>query len=444
MDFLKDKPGALFRKYLFASIGIALVVSIYSIVDMVAIGQSEGELGAAAMAVLLVPFGINSVIAVLCGIGGSVLMSNARGRGEMEEGHRYFTCAAILMAVIGGSCWLLLYTQREPVLTAFGASDPATLAKAMEYAEPLLAFMPAFFYPQFISAFIRNDGAPNLALTAVITGGVINMFGDWYLVFPLGMGMRGAAVATVSGVCVQSVIMSLHFFSRRCRLRLVRVSGLGKYFRRILASGFGASVLDLGNVVVVVMLNNQIVAYGATTELAVYGVISSVGALFQAVYSGVGLAMQPLVSTNFGDRQYGRMRRFWKYGLTAVLCLAAVFVALCEFWPGALIRLFVVPTPEIMQAAPGIVRLYGLSFLFLGFNIISTYYLQSELHGRQAMLIALLRSVIAISAFVYLLPLALGITGVWLAVPAAEGLTCLLAARFMRRTLAHPELPAGA
>ena len=410
-------------------------MSIYSIVDMIAIGQSEGPVGAAAMAVLLVPFGIYSVVAVLCGIGGSVRMANARGRGDMTAGNQYFTAALGLVTVSTLAFWALLFFCRRPVLTAFGASDSATLAKTLEYADWLLGFMPVFVYSQFLGAFIRNDGAPNLVFASVIAGGIVNMFGDWYLVFPLGMGMRGAAIATVAGSCVQAGLLLTYFFSRRCRLRLQSVPDPLKACTRILGAGLGAGILALGNVVLVIMVNNQITVWGTTTELAVYGVISSVSALFQAMFGGVAEAVQPLISANLGGARYGRVRTFWRLGFTTTLLFAAVFVLVSELQPVPLIRLFVNATPEVLAAAPAIVRLYSAAYLFLGINVLAIYFLQSALLNRQAMIVALLRSIAAAGAFVYLLPLFFGIAGVWASIPASEALTCVFAAVFVHNAL---------
>ena len=141
-------------------------------------------------------------------------------------------------------------------------------------------------------------GAPGLAMAAVIIGGCVNIFGDWFFGFPLGMGMTGAALATVIGTCVQVIIMCLHFFSRKCTLRLVKPNHIMPAIRQTLSIGFGASILDLGTVILAIIMNNQIMRYGNATALAVYGVVATISSLFQALYCGVGQAIQPIVSAN--------------------------------------------------------------------------------------------------------------------------------------------------
>ena len=132
------------------------------------------------------------------------------------------------------------------------------MPKVMEYARWLIWFLPVFILPTFISSFVRNDGAPGLAMAAVIIGGCVNIFGDWFFCFPLGMGMTGAAIATVLGTCIQVLVMCSHFLSKKCTLRFVKPNHIAPAIRQTLSIGFGASVLDLGTVILAVIMNNQI------------------------------------------------------------------------------------------------------------------------------------------------------------------------------------------
>lgn len=220
MDFLTGNTRKLYVKFLISSMCSALVVSIYSFVDTIAIGQSEGTLGAAAMAVISPFYGLLTFLAVLVGIGGSVLLGTAKGEGREEKGNAYFTASVILMAAITAAAWLAFIFFHNEIFVFFGANTEI-MPKVMEYAAWLIRFFPVFIAPGFISAFIRNDNAPGLTMAAVIAGGAVNIFLDWFLVFPLGMGMRGAVVATVTGTCLQVVIMCGHFFRKKCGLKFV-------------------------------------------------------------------------------------------------------------------------------------------------------------------------------------------------------------------------------
>ncbi len=426
MDFLTGSPGPLYRRYLTASVGSALVVSIYSFVDTLAVGQSVGPLGSAAIAAINPIFGMMTFLAILCGIGGSVLMTNAKARGRTEQGDAYFTASLLLAAIVTAVCWAALFIWNEPILRFFGATDE-TLPYVKDYAIWIIRFFPLFILPNFLSAFIRNDGAPGLAMGAVISGGLLNVFGDWFLCFPMDMGMSGAAIATVSGTALQCVIMSSHFFSKRCHLRIVKPYVLGKALGKILSLGFGSSVLDLGTVVLNVLINAQINRYGTLEALSVYGVVSTISCLFQAIFCGVGQAIQPLVSANHGAKAPERVRAFLRYGLLTSAVMGLCFTLIGELLPRQITALFVAATPEVLDAAPQVVRLYFPMFLFLGINITATYYLQSVRRGRASLIVSILRSIVLSGALLLLLPAVLpaerALSGVLLSLPVSELIT---------------------
>ncbi len=432
MDYLTSSTKALYRKYLTASLGSALVITIYSFVDTIAVGQSEGPAGTAAMAVITPIFGILVFFGILFGIGGSVLMNNAKGAGNEEKGNAYFTTALILVVGFTVVTWVLFARFSKPILFFFGATQ-GTLPLVMRYVQWLIRCWPIFIFSTFIGAFVRNDNAPGLVMAGVISGGCFNIFGDWFFVFPLGMGMEGAAIATVLGTTLQCLIICSHLFRKCCGLKLAKPFRMGKAIRKIFVIGIGASLLDLGTVVLSTITNNQILRYGSEVELAIYGVMTTIAALVQAMYCGVGQAIQPLVSANFGGRQYGRVRQFLKMSVVTVLIMGVLFTALAEGLPVPIVQLFMDATPEVLAAAPSSMRLYSLLYLFLGFTVLSTYYLQSVMRDRASMAIGILRSLFVSGLLLCLLPLFWGINGVWLALPISECIVTVVAAVFLSK-----------
>ena len=322
--------------------------------------------------------------------------------------------------------WIIFALFHQQIFTFFGA-DAELMPKIMEYARWLIWFLPVFILPTFISSFIRNDGAPGLAMAAVIIGGCVNIFGDWFFVFPLGMGMTGAAIATVLGTSVQVIIMCIHFFTKKCTLRFVKPNHVKPAICQTFGIGFGASVLDLGTVILSIIMNNQIMRYGDTNALAVYGVVATITSLFQALYCGVGQAIQPIASANCGAMQADRIKQVWKMSLTTVIVLGIGFTAVGELFPTQIVRLFMDVTSEVLAAAPGIIRPFFLLFLFLGITVLATYHLQSIMHGTMSMVIAVLRSVVISGLLLFVLPLFLDITGVWIAMPISEFIVAVVA-----------------
>ena len=426
MDMIKTPMGKLFRHYLTASLGSAVIMTIYAFVDAVAVGQAEGPAGAAVMAVISPLFGIYVFLSLVFGIGGSVLMSAARGEGQREEGDRWYSASMLLMGAVTLVFWALLAAFHKPVMRFFGATDEL-YPLLMRYAWWLIAFAPMVVGAVFLACFVRNDGAPRLAMTAVLVGGAFNIFGDWFLVFPLGMGITGAGLATIGSNAIQTVILCAYIFGKRSGLRLVKPGGLWDRMKAIVSIGFGAGMLDLANVFLFALLNNQIIRYGGVNYLAVFGAIGTAATLFQSLFAGVGQALQPIASTNHGASEFGRVRSVLSRALAAALGMSAVFFLLCQCFPRPIVRLFMDATPEVVGIAGEVIRPYGFTFLFMSVNIVITYYLQSTLHGRWSTAVSLLRGLFLSGAFILVFPLVFGLNGVWWAVPAAEALVAALA-----------------
>ncbi len=441
MDLRKDSVKALYTSYLIPSLGGALATSIYSFVDTIAVGQAMGPDGAAATAITIPLFSIASFLGILCGVGGSVMMSQAKGAGKEARGNAYFTASLIAMGVLTAVFWVVLACYATPILTLFGAKD-TILPLAMDYTRWIIYLCPFLPVSMYLGCIIRNDNAPKTVMCAVLCGGVVNIFGDWLFVFPLGMGMGGAALATMLGTVVQTAIMCGHFASKKCGLRLVKAERWRPAFANLAATGFGASVLDIAIIVLTAMLNNQVMRYGGTAALAVFGVMITISSLFQHLFSGVGQAIQPIVSVNFGAGETDRIRQTFRKGIRTSVGMGILFTAVCLLFPKGITQLFMSATPEVLEIAPEIVRTYALSFLLMGVSIVAIYYLQSIMRTKISMTISLLRGIAVSGALIYLLPLCSGIRGVWWAMVITEVSVAIFAMFYLRslhRSMHHAD-----
>lgn len=433
MDLINGNIKKLFHQFLVPAIGGALVVTAYSFVDAIAIGQGVGAEGTAACAVFLSVFCIADFIGILCGIGGSVLLSNAKGSGQNEKANAYFSASVLLVLLFTVVLWVALFLFQEPLYRLFGA-DETLLPYVMEYSTAIVSAFPGFVLIAFLPGFLRNDGVPNLVMNASLIGAATNIIGDWLFVFPLQMGMFGAALATVLGCLIQVVILVGYLFTKRCSLKFVKPYSIATAFRKIIANGFGTGFSSLAIIVVTFVANNQIMKYADTAALAVYGMISTVSSLFIHIFSGVGQAAQPIASSGYGA---GKPQRYWgvyQLGMKTVLYLGLVFTAICMLLPEQVTSLFIKATPEVMEIAPFILRIYAISFLPLGICTFLSIYLQSIMRSKSAAVIAVMRGLIVNCALLYLLPLVLGATGIWIAFAAAEILVAVFAFLYVFKT----------
>ena len=432
MDLLKGNLKKIYFKYLFASFGSALIVSVYSLVDCVMVGQYEGPDGVAALATVAPVWNIIYSLGLLFGIGGSVLMSAAKGAGDESCGNSFYTMAFIGAAVVAVLSWLGIIFFQDALLRLFGADD-LLLGLAGKYLFWIKFVAPLFVFGQFFAAFIRNDNAPATATVAVMAGGVFNIIGDYIFVFVCDMGISGAGLATALGQVLSICILCSHILSKKCRLRFERPVGFGHMTRQIVLTGFSTFFIDIAMGILSMMFNNQIMKYSGSPALAVYGVIINVNTLVQACAYGVGQAAQPIISMKYGAGKGERIRKTLRLSLITVVVLSIVWTTRTMALPEPLIRFFMSPTPEVLAIAPDIMRKYFISFLLLTYNIYSTYYFQAIMRPKASLAVSVLRGMVVSGLLIYTLPALLGAEALWFAMPITEMVTAVIVAVLMRR-----------
>lgn len=431
MDLLKGDLKKLYFRFLFSSLGSALVSSIYGLVDMAMVGQYQGPSGAAAMAVIGPIWNILYSVGLLAGIGGSVLYGIALSRSGKAEARSYFTASVVLGAGISLILWVLLWTLEVPVLRLFGADD-ALLPLCRTYLTAPKLTVPFYVFSGILAAFLRNDSDPGLAAKAVLAGGVFNVFGDYFLVFVLDMGIRGAGIATALGAGFSDLVMLTHFFGKKNTLSLAPCPGILRKFGGICVNGFSSFTVDLAMGILTTLFNRQVMAYLGSDALAVYGVIVSVSTFVQCCAYGIGQAAQPILSQNYGAGLHDRVRRVLWYSVLTSGAMGLLFTGLTMAIPQALVKVFMSPTPEVLAIAPDILRVYALSFLLLPFNVFSTYYFQATLQPGVSAGVSVARGVVLSGALILLLPY-LGGALLWWSMPITEAAVTLFAGVWIRR-----------
>lgn len=421
MDFLNGRIKTIYFKYLSAAFGSALITSIYSIVDMAMVGQYHGPEGSAALAVVAPVWNIIYSLGLLMGIGGSVLFSTARGRadGSIGESNEYFTASVIGSVILAGAIWLIIIFFDRNLMVIFGAQGN-TLTLAREYVLPIKAAIPFFLFNQMLAAYLRNDKNPALATGAVLAGGIFNIFGDYFFVFTCDMGAFGAGLATAIGSALSFLVMLSHFFTKKNTLRLVRPEGLVRKLKEITATGFSTFFIDVAMGILTILFNRQIMVYLGTNALSVYGVIVNISTFVQCCAYSVGQASQPIISTNFGAGRADRIRETLKYTLGTVAVFSIFWTVVTMALPNVFIRIFMSPTPEVLEIAPGIMRCYGISFLLLPLNVFSTYYFQALMKPKTAFIASVARGLVISDVLIYLLPAVFSGNAIWFAMPVTE------------------------
>ncbi|MGM0215349.1 MATE family efflux transporter [Enterococcus sp. AZ109] len=431
MELLQKRIRPLYFRYLAAAFGSTLITSIYSIVDMVVVGQYEGPSGTAALAIFAPIWNIIFSLGLLTGIGGSVLYSAAKGKAKKDDSaNAIFTTAVIGTTVLALISWLGVVFFDRQLLMLFGAEE-TLLPLALNYLKPLKFVIPFFTFSQLLAAFLRNDNNPGLATMAVLISGVVNIVGDIFFTFTLDMGIFGAGLATgLSGV-ISVLIMLLHFKSKKNTLKLVKPTGLMPKSRQIVTTGFSTFFIDIAMGILTMFFNRQIIRYAGTDSLAVYGVIVNISTVVQCCAYSVGQAAQPILSINYGAKEWGRIKETLKYALWTVAFFSIVWTAATLAFPNGFVRVFMAPTESVLAVAPTIIRRYCLSFMLMPFNVFSTYYFQSLLKPVASFAVSLARGFAISGTLIFALPMLFGGDAMWFAMSITELIVALGALALM-------------
>ena len=431
INMLESPVRQVFSSYLVPSISATLVTSIYILADTMMIGRGVGGSGIAAMNILLPLYNTYFGIGMMCGVGGSVLFGFSRGRGDEKRARSYFTTALCMVLALASAFLVLGRIFFTPIINFMG-NTPLLNEYTVPYGTVLTTAAPMFALSTFLQAFVRNDGAPKLAMAGVISGGVTNVILDYIYIFIMKWGMGGAALATATGTTLTVLILSSHFFSKNNHLKLEFDNGW-KHVPEIFGNGLASLILEVSNGFVMLLFNRQLLTYVGEIGITVYGIITNTALVASSVSNGIAQAVQPLLSANFGAGNTARVGEARKMGIRTGFIVGLIFTAVGMLFPVQLSCLFLEPTPEILAMAVPAIRLYFLGFLVSEWNIISGTYFQATVRPRSSLTLTLLRGVILNSVFVFLLPALFGVDGIWLAVTVSEFITAFAAFCFMKK-----------
>lgn len=413
------------RRYLLPNILAMIGTSCYILADTFFISLSQGPNGITALNLVLPLYGLIFALGSMIGIGSATRYALGKGSNAPDY-HLYFSNSIAWTLLVGAVFVALGVAVPDGVLRLMGADD-TILQVGHNYIRIVLCFAPLFMLNFTCTAFVRNDGAPRIAMAATLLSGLFNILFDYLLMFPLGLGMTGAALATGFSPVVSMSICLLHYLSPRNTIRLTPTL---PSLRRLLSAcqlGVVAFVGEMSSGVTTMVFNFILLHLAGNAAVAAYGIVANIALVGVALFNGISQGLQPLASACHGSGDIQGQSRIYRHSMFIGLCVSAVVVAVVVTFAGTLVAVFNSQHSAQLAdyAIPGL-RLYFLGFLFAGANIVKSGFYSATGRGRESSILALCRGVVAIVAFAFLLSHLFGITGVWLAFPAAELFTLLL------------------
>ena len=433
------KISTLLKEYAVPGIIAMTASSLYNMVDSIYIGHIK-DVGALAISGLAVTFPImnlGTAIGTLVGVGASTLVSMLLGQKNYVTANKVLPNVVTLNVVLGAIFSILLLCFLKPVLFFFGASE-AIYPFARDYMVIILAgFIISHLYFG-LNAMIRATGNPKLAMGLTLFTVISNAILDPIFIFGLGLGVRGAAIATV--LCqTMSLVYSLVYFSSGKNVIHFgkRIFGFSaKIARTSMGIGLGPFLMNTAACLVSMFINQQLRHYGGDLAIGAYGIINRISFLFIMVIMGINQGMQPIASYNYGAGKGKRVKEvYW----LSVKCATAVSLAafiVSELLPGPAVSMFTNDATLKHLAVHGM-RMMNCLFPIIGFQIISTNLFQCLGMVKKSVFLSLSRQLIFLLPALYLLPLTFGIEGVWFSYPVSDVLaftcTVILIIRFLRQ-----------
>lgn len=410
-----------------------LFTSLYGVVDGFFVSNYVGSTGLAAVNLIWpLVMGV-STIGFMVGSGGSAVVSKTLGEGDHQKANSYFSLLIYVTAGVGLALSVLFFFFIRPVSVALGASGPL-LADCVSYGRWLTVFALPFILQVAFQSFLVTAGKPDLSLGFSIFGGAANMVLDWLFIVPLHMGVAGAALATGLGQVIGGVIPLVYFLGKNnSLLSLGRTKWNGWVLLKICTNGASEMVTNLSTTVVQTLYNIRLMGLVGEAGVAAYGIILYVMFVFTALYYGYAMGAAPLVGFHFGARNRKELQSLFRKSIVLLLGAGVILTALAEAVSGPLTAVFAGYDPDLFALTLRGFRLYALSFLLMGMSVWGSAFFTALSNGLVSAVISFLRTLVFETGAVLLLPLVLGLDGIWLSGLAAEIASLAVTVGFFRR-----------
>ena len=417
--------GRLLR-FTLPSIVMMIFTSIYGVVDGIFVSNFAGKTAFAAVNLIMPYLMIFGVIGFMLGTGGTALISMTLGMGDKKKANELFSMLTYVAIAGGLALTVVSIVFMRPAAIALGATGQM-LEDCVLYGNITQIASTAYVLQFAFQSFCITAEKPKLSLAMMVTAGVCNIVLDALFVAVFHWGLVGAAVATATAQIIGAVIPLIYFFRPNdSLLRLGKCRFDGKALLRACTNGSSELMSNLSMSLVSMLYNLQLIKYAGENGIAAYGVIMYVNFVFIAVFIGFVIGSAPIIGYNHGADNRSELKNMFRKSLVVVACFAAVMAASAFFLAEPLARIFVGYDQELMAMTIRGFRIYSLSFLLCGFNIFGSSLFTALNNGLVSAAISFVRTLICQIAAVFLLPLILGLDGIWLAIVAAESVALVL------------------
>lgn len=429
---LGTKPvGKLLMQYAIPAIIAMTASSLYNMVDSIFIGQGVGPLAISGLAITFPLMNLSAAFGAAVGVGASTFISVKLGQKDYDTAKHILGNTMTLNLIMGLGVGLVCLLFLDPILRFFGASDQ-TISYARDYMVIILLGNVITHMYFGLNSVLRAAGKPKHAMSATIFTVVLNTILDPLFIYTFGLGIKGAAYATVLAQSL-ALIWQLYIFSRPKELLHFKRGTFrpqSNIIRNIIAIGLSPFSMNVCACIVVILINNSMVHYGSDLAVGAYGIANKVAFIFVMINMGVNQGMQPIAGYNYGAMRYDRLMKVVKYSIIAATAIMTTGFIIAMTIPGPCARLFTTDPTLIDLSAKGI-RYIMVAFPVVGYQMVVSNFFQSIGKAKISIVLSLSRQLLILLPLLLILPTMFGINGVWVSMPVSDTLSAFMAAWIM-------------
>lgn len=420
-ELLEEKPFKLMVKLCVPAIIGMLVVGLYSFMDAVFVGQMIGANAMGAISVAY-PFTlINNGIATLVGVGSASILSRAIGKKDNTTVDRVMGNLLVLITVLSIFITFIGIILTRQILTLSGATGEI-LDLAERYLKIIYIGSTFINFAQSANMVMRAEGLMKRAMTFMGLGAVINIVLDPIFIYAMGdYGVEGAAIATITAQIIQATITLVYFVKKSKTVRIHRIRIEKSFLPQIFSVGLSAMLMQIMSLLQQTVMYNTAATYGDDAQIILIGAALRVQSFSFIPLWGMSQGLQPVVGTNYGAKQYGRVKKCTNTFILGAVALSMIFWLPIELAPKAVLSLFIKDTEIVSQGIFNFQLMYSV-FPALSILIMGLTFFQSIGKGGKASVLVLLRQIILFIPILLILPKIFGVIGIWAASPLTDGI----------------------
>ncbi len=422
-------------RYVLPTIFMMIISSMYMIIDGLFVSNLVGEDALAAINIISPLFGIMMSVSLMFATGGTAIIGRLMGEGKTSLSRQFLSTLYVIATVLGVVITLLGLFFPEAIVNMLGAKG-TLWDYSYDYLIALSPFVIAIFFQIFAQSFLVVAGKPGLGFVLTILGGVTNVVLDYVLISPhmFDLGITGAALATGLGATVSGIAGLILFLAdRKGTLYFEKPLWSLRLIKESMTNGASELIGNLSASVTIFLMNVILLDLAGQAGVAAISVILYVQMIQNALYFGYAIGIAPIISYKYGEQNHTELKALVAISLKVIVSISVIVVIASLLFAEAAVGIFISPDSSTFEMAVHGFRLFSFAYLFNGFNIFLSSLFTALSNGKVSAILSITRTLVLLVGMLMLLPLLIGINGVWLSVPVAEALALCVGIYFYRK-----------